>query len=321
MAQPFALPSPLKRLARAVRDNPHSNILITETLKKYLGHFSDARRDELIAHFPRVGRLSALMPNGCRLKMESPSPESIFNSVFYDGWSAQETEVLPLWQALAEHAEVIVDIGAHIGHFTLVAGLSNPRARIFSFEPLPRIASLLRKNVKLNRLASVEVREHALGRQTGTAPFYVVRDGLPSSSSLSKDFMESADHDVVATLIKVSTLDAENLPRSGPVLMKIDTETTEPDVVAGGADYLRAKQPLIVIEILDNADGPERLTNALAIVGFAFEPFLLTPNGPIARDSIIADPRWRNYLLVPKERDGLGGMNDVLATFGINRNR
>lgn len=321
MAQPFALPSSLKRLARALRDNPHSNRLITAALKKILGHFSDARRDVLIAHFPRVGRVSALMPNGRRLRMESPKPESIVNSVFYDGWSGQETEVLPLWQALAEHAAVIVDIGAHIGHFTLVAGLSNSRARIFSFEPLPRIASLLRKNVRLNRLTSVEVREHALGRQSGTAPFYVVRNGLPSSSSLSKGFMESADHDVVATFVHLSTLDAENLPRTGPVLMKIDTETTEPDVVAGGADYLRAAQPLIVIEVLDNADGPKRLMKELALVGFAFDPFLLTPNGPIARDAIIADPSWRNYLLVPKERDGLGCINDVLATFGINRNR
>ncbi len=321
MAQPFALPLPLKRLARKLRDNPHSNRLITTALKKFLGYASDARRDVLIAHFPRVGRVSALMPNGRRLRMESPKPESIINSVFYDGWSGQESEVLPLWQALAEHAAVIVDIGAHIGHFTLVAGLSNPRARTFSFEPLSRIATLLRNNVRLNRLTSVEVREHALGRQSGTAPFYAVRSGLPSSSSLSKDFMESADHDVVVALVHLSTLDAENLPRTGPVLMKIDTETTEPDVIAGGADYLKAAQPLIVIEVLDSTDGAKCLSNELALAGFAFDAFLLTDDGLRARDALIPDPRWRNYLLVPKDRERLGGMKDVLATFVTSYNR
>lgn len=320
MAQSFALSPTLKRMARGLRNNPTFNRLITAALKAILSRWRGARRDALIAHFPRVGRASALMPDGQHLIMESPEPESIINSVFYDGWAGQEGEVLPLWLALAKHAAVVVDIGAHIGHFTLVAGLANPDARIFSFEPLPRIAKLLRNNAMLNGLTSVDVRPLALGREVGTVPFYAARDGLPSSSSLSKEFMDNGHHDVVATLVHLSTLDSENLPNIGPVLIKIDTETTEPDVIAGGAEYLKATHPLIVIEVLDSTVGMECLSNELALAGFAFDAFLLTGNGLMARDALIADPRWRNYLLVPKDRSRLAGMVNVLSQFGVSYN-
>lgn len=317
MSNPLALPAFVKRLARTIRDTPALNQLITSGLRPAINRFQGNRRKALIAHFPRVGAVSASLPDGGSLRMACGEPESIINSVFYDGWMGEEPEVLPLWYELAKQADVIVDVGAHIGHFSLVAGHANPRARIFSFEALPRIADLLRKNVALNGLANIDVRGRALGRQIGRLPFYAMPEGLPSSSSLSKEFMAPSTSGAIEIVVDVSTLNAEELPAGTPTLMKIDTETTEPDVIAGGASFLREATPVIFVEILENVGGAARLSDEFAAAGYAFDAYLLTDKGPVAKGQLIGDPRWRNYLLVPKDRSRLAGMVDVLSQFGV----
>ena len=320
MSKPLVLPAFLKGAARTIRDTPRLNHLITSALRPAINYVQGDRRKALIAHFPRVGGVAATLPNGRTLRMACAEPESIINSIFYEGWMGEEPEVLPLWYELAKEAGVIVDIGAHIGHLSLVAGHANPDARIFSFEPLPRIADLLRRNVSLNGLANIDVRGRALGRQIGRLPFYAMPDGLPSSSSLSKEFMEPSTSGAIEIVVDVSTLDDEGLPTGAMTLMKIDTETTEPDVIAGGASFLRDAAPVIMVEILDNTGGAARLTEELAAAHYEFDAYLLTDTGPVARDSLVADARWRNHLLVPRDHSRLAGMADILSQFGVSCN-
>ena len=47
--------------------------------------------------------------------------------------------------------DVVIDIGAHIGYFTLLfAMLVGPKGKVFSFEPEPKNFELLKKNVEIN---------------------------------------------------------------------------------------------------------------------------------------------------------------------------
>ncbi|SRR6266545_2940317 len=47
--------------------------------------------------------------------------------------------------------DVVVDVGAHIGYFTLLlAALVGPKSRVFAFEPDPDNFALLCRNVELN---------------------------------------------------------------------------------------------------------------------------------------------------------------------------
>lgn len=63
-------------------------------------------------------------------------------------------------------ARCIVDVGAHVGIFTLFAAMAAPRAKILAFEPAPGPADLLRRNVARYGL-DVEVLEHAVGAERG----------------------------------------------------------------------------------------------------------------------------------------------------------
>lgn len=73
-----------------------------------------------------------------------------------------------LLEALPEDG-VFVDVGAAVGYYSILAKRLHGNLRVVAFEPLPRHAAALRRNLELNGLApdAVEVRELAIGRHSG----------------------------------------------------------------------------------------------------------------------------------------------------------
>jgi hypothetical protein len=75
-------------------------------------------------------------------------------------------------------------------------------------------------------------------------------------------------------------------------LVKMDTETTEPDVLTGMGAFLSQSRPDIICEVLPLAN-VEALSDTLEPLGYAF--YLLTNAGAEARELIVPDAQWRNY--------------------------
>jgi FkbM family methyltransferase len=171
---------------------------------------------------------------------------------------------------------------------------------VLALEPLPAVHARLARHVSLNRLASVECLMAAAGAREGTASFYHQAHGLPTSSSLSQEFMAQAA-DLVATEVPVVTVD--DLVRERQVarvdLVKIDTESTEPDVLEGMRETLGRDRPALVCEVLQRRGAEERLAPILEPYGYRF--YLLTPEGPERRTRIEGHPTWLNYLFVARE--------------------
>lgn len=203
---------------------------------------------------------------------------------------------------LAERAAVTIDVGAFVGYFTLLAAHANPAGRVFAFEPLPPVYDRLRRDVALNRLSNVEWVPAAAGDRDGEADFFHLPEGLPTSSSLSPGFMSqvTSHHSRVA----VRRLDGfvADLGLARVDLLKIDTESTEPAVLAGAASLLARDRPHIVCEVLaGRADGPT-IEAILRPLGYQF--YLLAGTGPERRQSVEGHPEWLNYLfttLSPEE--------------------
>lgn len=288
-----------KLAARSLRDNPRWNNPVTTSIRAALGIAHVRPPGWVQAHFPRVGISQAKLPNGLAVSFCSLEPEMITNGVFWHGWTAWEPEVLPLWFAAASNAAVVVDVGAHVGHHTIVASLSNPEAQVYAFEALPRVATALQGNLALNHCRNVTVIEKAAGASVGRATFFSVAWGMPSSSGLSQAFVEKLHgYNTEQTAVETTTLDHEIGDVTGPVLMKLDTETTEPDVLRGAKRLLETTRPLIFIEVLPEFGTDAALNEILPTTDY--EAFLLTSDGPVARQKIVADARWKNHLLMPR---------------------
>lgn len=294
MSRPLRLPEALKRPARAVRDNPAFNRAVTSALR-YLPH---SLRQRAMWRAPRIGHASARLPNGRTLRMQCETAETVLNALHYEGWTGEEPETLPVWFDLCRNAATVIDVGAHVGHLSLVAALANPRAQVHAFEALPRVAGLLRRNIALNGV-SVTVHEMAAGRTAGEASFFASPHGVPSSSGLDPSFIATTG-EMEEIRVSVARLDDVIQSPALPVVMKVDTETTEPDVFAGAAELIRTTRPTIIVEVLDVGDVAERLSDELQAIGVPYTPYRLTMAGKVKLDRMAPDPKWKNILLTPR---------------------
>lgn len=172
----------------------------------------------------------------------------------------------PLLQAfLSRHlaaGATMYDLGANVGFFTLVAAaLVGPNGHVVSFEPSPRNAAALRRNVELNGLSQVIVREAAVSDVVGEASFDVAGDD--QSGALGRG----------GSIVATTTVDVE-VRRTGcvPNVIKIDVEGAEDLVIAGMPATLDAHQPIIICEIhTDRPSFAHAVPRALATAGYTLE--------------------------------------------------
>lgn len=174
------------------------------------------------------------------------------------GWSSFERPLPAVISAAVQLVRgAFFDVGANTGLYSLLTACSTRHVDIHAFEPYPPALVTLRKNIELNRLGSrIAVCQSALGEAPGQHPLYIPLQNhgrMESSASLNANF--KAEHSEVID-IEVTTVDAYvsrlELARVG--LLKIDVESTEHQVLAGGMETIAKDRPLIVLEVLHLAD-------------------------------------------------------------------
>lgn len=210
-----------------------------------------------------------------------------------------------VWNRLAENANVILDVGANSGVFSVLAGASNPEAKIVAFEPQPNIYRALQKNVEVNNF-NIRCEQLALSNCVGVLPFYNYGDQTfteinTTAGSLNRDWRSDRQS---AIEVEVTRLDRYLVQHNiGAVqLMKIDVETLEHEVLLGYGSLFFEHRPAVILEIQNETIG-ERIANLLG--GKDYLIYQIQEDRGL-RDVEI--PRGasedRNYLLLPIERLG-----------------
>jgi FkbM family methyltransferase len=214
---------------------------------------------------------------------------------------AYEPETLGVFTQLARTASVIFDIGAAEGLYSIFAAATNPAARIHAFEPFANAANAATRNFGLNGevCRNVELHRMALGAEDGVATLYVASES-GGNSSLNPAFR--AGHGEQPTDVRRgdSFVAAEGIERLD--LLKIDTESTEPNVLRGLNASLERHHPHIVCEVLAGRTEAE-LMELLAPLGYRF--WSITSNGLERREQIVGDSRFFNYLFTTADEQSL----------------
>lgn len=140
--------------------------------------------------------------------------------------------------------DVFLDIGAHIGYYTVVAArLVGPSGHVYAFEPSPASYRMLRRNIELNRLRNVTAFELAVGASTGRATLYEGPRHNSGLATLNPVFAakHNSAHEVAVDVRPVaSVVPEEDLARVR--VLKIDVEWQELEV-------LRSLEPLLVLQL------------------------------------------------------------------------
>ena len=156
----------------------------------------------------------------------------------------EDTYRLAWFTAGFDAAPVVVDIGAHIGTFSLALTSMFPDAEVAAFEPAPTTFAFLQRNLAANKCTRVHAHQLAVSDHGGTIDFTdngagSVLNGITNPGGTS------------TTVGAVSLSDA--LAQAGPTvdLLKFDAEGAEYDAVLGTPVDALARVRRAVIEYHD----------------------------------------------------------------------
>lgn len=180
------------------------------------------------------------------LNMVINASEHIGNRIYFNGYyEGREVWVL---KKILKQDDVIIDVGANIGSWTLLFGKIAGKGKVYAFEPSTLYANLT-SNVSLNQsLLNVECYRLALGNTKGL----VIEDDTyrqDYNGGMIRFLPGNTMEDPQA--VEMTTLDdwteVNNIRRLN--WLKIDTEGMEYQIIQGGTKTLNAFQPNIMIEV------------------------------------------------------------------------
>ena len=172
--------------------------------------------------------------------------------------------------------ETIIDIGAHIGWFTLSAAARVPRARILSYEPNPENYRLLLDNLRLNSLTGVLAFEMAVSDKIGTATLSVDKGPIARSTEGTL-FPENLLSSGAQSSYRVATITLDEILRANGVercaLVKMDCEGAEHEILTAASDETLARIERLSVEahFLNAQLGTRSLMALLAARGYRVE--------------------------------------------------
>jgi FkbM family methyltransferase len=167
---------------------------------------------------------------------------------------------------LLNPGDVLVDAGANVGLFSLVAAeIVGPPGRVYAFEPRRWCYDLLCRNRSLNDLMWLVTDNRALSERSGVSRFVEFRGTWSGYSSFAPPSGIVSGNLVEVTCVSLD----EAIPRdewSRIRLMKLDVEGSELRVLEGASELVASAHPDILLEVVD-----EHLARQGASSGMLYE--------------------------------------------------
>jgi len=199
-------------------------------------HYFNLKNDECIAEFR----------NGIKCIIRNRSDTVVFlENFFLDNYDREEGFAI-------KQKDVIVDIGAHVGYFTIYAAKKATRGKILSFEPSRESFKVLKNNLKINNIQNVNVENIGVRNESGTSTLYVDEDNEIGNSMFSNDknlIKENVQVTSITDIIKKYNLKSIDL-------LKLDCEGAEYEIILKLPIEILNKIKKISMEVhkIDNFD-------------------------------------------------------------------
>lgn len=155
-----------------------------------------------------------------------------------------EAPIVDLIHKKVNTGDIVVDIGAHIGHHTLLMRATvGETGIVIAYEPYPRNAQYIRDSVEKNGLQNVSVIEAALSDTNGAGELKVDKMNTGSSSLHAK-------HEGVYSKIEVKVNDAdeefESAAFSSIDFAKVDIQGGEYNLIVGNDSILDTIEKMVI---------------------------------------------------------------------------
>lgn len=192
--------------------------------------------------------------------ISSDADESVFHEIF------TERDYQKIEPQIKNARALIVDIGAHIGLFSLYASALNQNVKILSYEPEEENFKNLKENLKQNHIQNVTAKNLAVAGKEGIATLYISEDShnhsldknakgiRPGANSCSRHSTGN-DNCFLGRKVQATTLDKILSTHAVCDLVKMDCEGAEFEIVSSAQPETLKKVKRFFIEYHEYTEG------------------------------------------------------------------
>ena len=168
------------------------------------------------------------------------------DSLFLSSSILHEQTIVNLVKNEIKKGDVVIDIGAHIGYYTvLFAKLVGPKGRVFAFEASPTNFEILKKNVNVNGYQNVTLNNKAVSDKNGKLTLYIT--GRTSTENFLFKPENFVDSSKIKNTIEIDSITLDEYFRDfkGQInFLKMDISGAEPRVIKGMGSILSKNDSL-----------------------------------------------------------------------------
>lgn len=122
--------------------------------------------------------------------------------------------------------DLVIDIGANNGFFTIFAAQKALAGKVICFEPVPDLAKKIKENIRANNSKNITLEQIAVSNKKGTSEFYISKNHNGCHSLFQRDNLDEK--------IKISTTNLESYCAEMGIkkinFLKLDCEGAEYDI-------------------------------------------------------------------------------------------
>lgn len=263
---------------------------------------------EKILQFPRFNPLILnVRTNNQRFKYFTiPEVDDLYDYSRrnFKGWEDAARQIFYEW---CTQSQVVIDVGAYSGVYTILAGINGGPTRIICFEPNPRMIPILEKNIEINikNRGRVTVNKFGLSSMDGQMWFAENEHTSASQIVTRSNFQEDLGNREHLTKVRVAKLDSLEITEKID-LIKVDIEGHEVEFLNGSFETLSKDKPIILMEALDSLEYSKQ-KDLLRRIGYTHVIPICERNGVV-----------KNYLWIGMEIDNfLDRISTVIQEFGL----
>lgn len=190
----------------------------------------------------------------------------------YKIWEPFETLI---FKKFIKKNTIFIDIGAHIGYYSLLCASKATKGKIFAFEPVPQNFNLLQKNIILNGLTNIEPIQKAVSNQNNNVSLFLSNDSNTGDNRFFGDSVFGKLGEQKS--IKVSCLKLDDFFKEYNILpnvIKMDIQGAESLALKGMKNTLQNVENLILFTefwpkgIISTGESPQEFLETVNEYGF-----------------------------------------------------
>jgi FkbM family methyltransferase len=176
---------------------------------------------------------------------------------------------------LPKQGDIVVDIGAHMGRYTIIASKRvGTNGKVVAIEAHPGNFEMLNRNIKLNQLANVISLNYAVySKETKIKLYlpeeesgYTIYNTIMSNRAGTEDKFVDVNAQTVDYLLELNQIKEERIN-----WIKIDVEGAEFEVLKGATNVLSKSKDIALLIEIHGLDNYRPILNFLSLYNFKIE--------------------------------------------------